>query len=179
MIYLLAIALTLTLWKYTAMVRCEGLLFVMRHLIAALCAGLLSGILLGLSARIAMRVLALTLDVPLRQTVAGSFTVIAAFTAWGMVLSLPYAALFNGVGKRGSLVYAALLIVLTLQPFIRTAADDLNASMWEPRVIGGAVAITVVMWLPYALALAASFTQLYRKLARLMNSRQFAPQAAS
>lgn len=174
MMYLLAIALLLTTWRYAVGVRRHGIGRVLRDIIAAIVAGLLAGIMLGICARISMRLLALGLGTPLRLTAEGTFTVVLVFSGLGMILGLPYAGLLRDLVRRNPLAYAVLLILITMQPFIRTAAQDLGLDVWDLKVIGGAVLVTVVMWVPYAVLLEVS----YRRLSRLMNSRSLPPESS-
>jgi hypothetical protein len=145
------------------MIRRCGMRAAVRNFVASLCGGLVAGVMLGVSARIAMRLLAVGLGTPLRLTAAGTFTVIMAFSLLGVVLGVPYGAVFRDLLRRNPLAYAGLLILVTLQPFIRTAAQDLDASVWDTRVLAGAAVVTVVMWVPYAILLEASFSRLSRR----------------
>ena len=64
--------------------------------------------------------------------------------------------------------YAIILILLTLQPFIRTASEDLGMEVWDVKVMGGVALVTMVMWVPYAILLEVS----YSRLSRLIGSRR-------
>jgi hypothetical protein len=86
--------------------------------------------------------------------------VVVVFTGVGVVLALPYAGLFCRLFRRHALMYSALLGVVTLQPFLRTAAQDLGAGPWDARVAGGTCLVSAFMWVPYALALEACLGRL-------------------
>ena len=129
------------------------------NLASAFMAGIVAGLLFGVSARIAMRSLALGMNAPLRLSVSGSLTVILIFSCLGMALALPYPALFRTEKRGHPLAYAFVLILSTLQPFIRAAAQDLVASPWELRVIIGSTLVTFLLWFPYAIVLEAVFSR--------------------
>lgn len=163
MIFVLVIVLLLTFWRYAVNVRRFGIRIAILEIIAALASGLIAGIVFGLFARIAMRLLALALQSPLRLTATGTFTVIAVFSGLGIVLSLPYTGLLRDLLGRSPFLYAALLILITLQPFIRSASQDLGLLDWrDMRVIGGTALVSVIIWVPYSVLLEVSFSQLSR-----------------
>jgi hypothetical protein len=131
-IYIVALGVGLMIWRYRVMLHAGGGRATANTFAAALMSGILAGLLFGLMARLAMRLLALGMDAPLRSTVAGTTTVVLAFAGLGIALALPYPALFRTSRGGHPLLYALALTLLTLQPFIRAAAQDIGTSVWNP-----------------------------------------------
>ena len=160
MIFILAAALLVAGWKYHNLARQSGVRTVLTSLTAALLAGVPVGLLFGVLARLAMRLLAVGMHVPLRWTVSGSFAVLLIFAGMGIGLALFYPGLFRNERAGHPLLFATTLTVCTLQPFIRAAAQDLGASMWNPTVMIGATCMTIALWFPYAVVLEAAFSRI-------------------
>jgi len=127
---------------------------------AALVSGIVAGLAFGVSARIAMRLLALGMDAPLRLTASGTVAVIVIFWGLGIGLAFPYCAMFRRGSRGRPLVYALVVSAVTLQPFIRAAAQDLEASAWNVRVILASTLVTILLWFPYAALLELAFSRI-------------------
>lgn len=175
MIVVLTIALLIAAIGLGVKTRREGLRSALLDIVAALAAGCLAGIILGASARIAMGLLALAMGNPIRLTLPGTLFVVAVFSGLGMVLSLPYVGFVRILTGGRPLAYGIILVLVTFQPLVRTAADDLNSAVWDLRVIGSTVLVSVLMWVPYAVSLEGGFSRIYR----LICSREVPPQSTA
>lgn len=86
-------------------------------------------------------------------TAEGTILVIAAFACVGAVLGFIYAGALRELLRRRGLVYGLLLAAVTLQPFLRTAAEDLHRSQRSPEVLLGTIGMSLAMWIPYGVLL--------------------------
>ncbi len=152
MIYVLVPALALAVIGYGRIARTRGLLVFVDAAIATI-GGLVAGLALGVGARIAMRVLAVALSLPLRLTADGTILVIAAFSCVGAVLGFIYVGALRDLLWRRGLLYGLLLSAVTFQPFLRTAAEDLQRPQLSPEVLLGTIGMSLAMWVPYGVLL--------------------------
>ena len=153
MIFLLAGALLLTAWRFTALARQRGSAWALRALAISACSGLLAGVFIGVGARIGMGAITIANGAPQRFTASGTFTVILTFSSFGIVLGVVYEGLFRQLLRRRGLAYGGLLTLCTWYPFARAAAQQLTA---HPALIG-LVALSGLlvglMWVPFGVAL--------------------------
>lgn len=160
MIFIVAIGFLLTGWAYWNMVRTSGKWVALSNLLSGLLAGVVAGLVFGVTARVAMRLLAMGMSEPMRYSASGSATVITIFATMGLGLAIPYAALFRSGSRGHPFLYATLLSVITVQPFIRAAAQDMMASPWEMRVIVGVALVTLLLWFPYVWVLERTLSRI-------------------
>ena len=153
MIYLLAAVLLLTAWQLVRAARRRGLLRVVKGVAVAAVCGLLAGVFIGLGARVGMAAIPVANGGTPSFTLAGSFSVVVTFAAYGVALGVVYEGLFRRLLRAKGLAYGVLLMLASWYPLAQAGAQQLTG---QPALISLAVVSGVVvalMWLPVGLAL--------------------------
>ncbi|HEV2861574.1 MAG TPA: hypothetical protein VGX48_11240 [Pyrinomonadaceae bacterium] len=155
MIFLLAGALLLTAWQFTARARRRGLAWALRGVAVSACCGLLAGVFIGVGARVGMGAITVANGAPQRLTASGTFTVIIAFSSFGIALGVVYEGLLRRLLRRSGLAYGALLTLCTWYPLAHAAAQQLTAPPAPTALAASSGLFVGLMWLPFGLALEA------------------------
>ncbi|HEV2706775.1 MAG TPA: hypothetical protein VGV59_12680 [Pyrinomonadaceae bacterium] len=155
MIFLLAGVLLLTTWRFTALVRQQGLAWALRGVAISACCGLLAGVLIGVGARVGMGAITIANGAPQRFTASGTFTVVLTFSSFGIVLGVVYEGLFRRLLRRKGLAYGGLLTLCTWYPLAHAAAQQLTARPALIALVTLSGLLVGLMWLPFGLALEA------------------------
>ena len=155
MVFLLAGVLLLTAWRFAVEGRRQGLRRVFKSILVAAACGLLAGVFIGVGARVGMGAITVANGDPMRLTLSGSFSVVATFSSFGIVLGIVYEGLFRRLLRRNGLAYGLLLTLCLWYPLAHAAAQQLN----EPRaliplaIISGC--LVALMWMPFGASLEA------------------------
>lgn len=155
MIFLLAGVLLLTAWRFTALARQQGVVWVLRGVAISACAGLLAGLFIGVGARIGMGAITIANGAPQRFTASGTFTVVATFSSLGILLGVVYEGLFRRLLRRKGLAYGGLLTLCTWYPLAHAAAQQLTAHPALIPLVTLSGLLVGLMWLPFGVALEA------------------------
>ena len=155
MIFLLAGVLLLTAWRFTALARRHGSVRVLRGVAVSAVCGWLAGVLIGLGARVGMGAVAIANGAPQRLTAAGTFTVVATFSTFGIALGVVYEGLLRRPLRRKGLAYGGLLTLCTWYPLAEAAAQQLTARPTPVALAALSGLFVGLMWLPFGLALEA------------------------
>lgn len=164
MIFLLAAALLLTAWRFTAAARERGLAESLRGVAVAACCGLLAGVFIGLGARVGMGAITIANGEPQRFTASGTASVIVIFSSYGIVLGVVYEVLFRGLLRHRGLAFGALLTLCTWYPLAHAAAQQLTARP-SPITLAAVSGLLVgLIWLPFGFALEALLSRWHERL---------------
>ena len=155
MIFLLAGVLLLTAWRFTALARRRGLARALGGVAISACCGLPAGLFIGVGARVGMGAIAITNGDPQRLTASGTFTVVATFSSFGIVLGVVYEVLLRRPLRRRGWAYGGLLTLCTWYPLAHAAAQQLTAHTSLIALVTLSGLSVGLMWLPFGLALEA------------------------
>ncbi len=171
MVFLLAAVLLLTAWRFTLIARRQGLLYIIKSITVAASLGLLAGVFIGIGARIGMGAITVANGEVPRFTLSGSFSVVATFSSFGIILGVVYEGLFRHLLRRNGLAYGVLLTLCSWYPLAHSAAQQLtkHPALISMVIISGLM--VALMWLPYGVVLEA--------LLRRWQNRGAAPAVAS
>ena len=155
MIYLLVAVLLLTAWQFILKARRDGALRVFKSIAVAAVSGLLAGLFIGLGARIGMAAIPVANGAVPSFTPVGTFTVVLAFSSYGIALGVVYEAFFRRLLRASGLAYGGLLMLVSWYPLAQAAMQQITGqpSLLSLVVISGL--IVALMWLPFGLALEA------------------------
>jgi len=159
MIFLLAGVLLLTVWRYTALARRQGVVWALRGVAVSACSGLLAGVFIGVGARVGMGVITVANGDPQRLTAAGTFTVVLTFSSFGIVLGVVYEGLFRRLLRRKGLAYGGLLTLCTWYPLAHAASQQLTGHPALLPLAASSGLLVGLMWLPFGLTLEALLTR--------------------
>ena len=153
MIYLLAIALVLTIFGFIRKVRQNGFRAEIFDSLFAALAGFAAGIFIGFGARIGMGAIAFFNDDAFRFSVSGSFLVILLFSSFGIGLGLLYANFLRDLLRRNGLLFGIIITLFTWYPFAVSAAQILRFQPTVVSLVFFTGIFTALMWLPFAVTL--------------------------
>ncbi|HEX8473051.1 MAG TPA: hypothetical protein VF666_03395 [Pyrinomonadaceae bacterium] len=155
MVFLLAAALLLSAWRFTLVARRQGVVFALKSLSAAAILGLLAGVFIGVGARTGMSAITVANGDAPSFTLSGSFSVVATFASFGILLGVVYEALFRQLLRRSGLAYGLLLTLCTWYPLAHAATQQLTGHLTFFSLLVVTGLSVALMWLPYAVALEA------------------------
>jgi hypothetical protein len=155
MVFLLAAVLLLSAWRFTLLARRRGIAHVIKIVLAAAALGLLAGVFIGVGARIGMGAIAVANGGAPSFTLSGTFSVVATFSSFGIILGVVYEGLFRHLLRRSGLAYGALLTLCSWYPLAHSAAQQLTGRPGPLPLIVASGFIVALMWLPFGAALEA------------------------
>jgi len=136
MVFLLAAVLLLSAWRFILLARRRGIVHVIKSVLLAASLGLLAGVFIGVGARIGMGAITVANGGAPRFTPSGSFSVVATFSGFGIILGVVYEGMFRHLLRRSGLAYGALLTLCSWYPLAHSAAQQLTGARaycrWSP-----------------------------------------------
>ena len=153
MVFLLAAVLLLTAWRFTLTARRRGLLFIIKSIAVAAALGLLAGVFIGIGARVGMGAITVANGEVPRFTLSGSFSVVATFSSFGIILGVVYEGVFRHLLRRNGLAYGVLLTLCSWYPLAQAAAQQLTKPPALISLLLMSGLFVALMWLPYGVVL--------------------------
>lgn len=163
MVFLLAAVMLPTVWRFMLIARRRGLRYVLKSIVVAAVLGLLAGIFIGIGARVGMGAIPVANGAAPRLTLAGSFTVVATFASFGILLGIVYEGLFRPLLRRSGLAYGALIMLCSWYSLAQAATQQLtkHPALLSLIIVSGLV--VALMWLPYGVVLEALLRRWQRR----------------
>ena len=163
MIYLLAIAIILTIFGFALKVRRRGFLAVTLDMAIAAVAGYIAGLFIGIGARAGMSAITIANGDAPNITTAGSIQVIVIFAGLGIVLGLIYEAFFRDLLRRSGLLYGFLIMLCVWYPGAESGVQLLRFQPTIVSLIFFSGACVAFMFLPFAIALEAILSRWHQR----------------
>ena len=162
MIYLVLVALILTLVGFYFRSKAVGFLSAMFDLIAAVVTGWISGLLIGFGARIGMWAIPFFNGADSRFTFDGTLRVVLTFSLFGIGLGLVYELVFRGLLRQHGSLFGLLVTLIAAYPLAMAALQQIRFSPPILPTIGFALLFVGIMFLPFAIVLELMLSRYHR-----------------
>lgn len=153
MIFVLAIAMVFTAWRFVIASRRKGFHLALRELLLAIGSGLLSGIFIGFGARIGMRAIAFANNDAPRTTLSGTIAVIITFASFGGLFGIVYVGLFREILRHRGALYGILITLISWYPLAVAAMQQLRNPPPPFGLIFTTGLFVALMWIPFGIML--------------------------
>ena len=153
MIFLLAGASALILWRFALDARRRGIFPGLRDLLLAAVSGLLAGVLVGMGARVGMSAVTLANGDAPQWTIAGTVAVVTTFAGFGGVGGIIYAGLVRRLLRRSGTAYGLLLTLCSWYSLADAGLQQVRSAPSLFSIIFVSGLVVILIWLPYAILL--------------------------
>lgn len=153
MIYLLAIALILTVAGFVIKARQKGALTIILDAAIAIVFGFLAGIIIGVGARFGMWAVAVANGAEPSFSASGTLRVVATFACFGIVFGLIYEGLLRSVLGRRGLIFGILITIVAIYPTAEAVADTLAFQPTALSLFFFSGVGAALMFVPFAIVL--------------------------
>ena len=169
MIYILSIALILTLSGFALKARRNGLRAELIEIAMAAVFGLTAGVFIGIGARVGMGAISFANGDAFRFSVPGTLTVIGVFSTFGIVSGLIYGALMRDLLKHSGMAFGILLTLFSWYPLAEAAGQVLNFQPTIISLVSLSGVFVALMFLPFGVALEALLSRWHRREGNLLS----------
>lgn len=162
MIYLVAIALVLTLFGLYRRSRVLGFPSTLVDLLAASLTGWIAGLLIGIGARIGMWVIPFVNGAESRFTIEGTIQVILVFSLFGIGLGPIYEFLFRDLLRNRGAIFGLIVTIVAAYPL---AVEGLEQIPFTPPLVPTilvSLLVVGVMFIPFGVALELMLRRYHR-----------------
>lgn len=153
MIYLLAVALILTVVGFALKLREKDWLTVIIEMASAIVLGFAAGIFIGIGARAGMWAIAFANGAESRFTVSGTLRVVVTFACLGIAFGLIYEGLLRKILRQSGMAFGLILTVCLWYPLGNSGAQILIFQPTAVSFLFFSFVLIALMFVPFSIVL--------------------------
>jgi hypothetical protein len=170
MLYVVGVALILTLSSFALKARRNGWRAELLETLMSAVFGLMAGVLIGFGARIGMGAIAFANGDPFRFSISGTLMVVGVFSTLGIVSGLIYGILLRDWLKQSGLAFGILLTLVSWYPLAEAAIEVLNFRPTMISLILLSGVFVALMFMPFGAALETLLSRWDRREGNFLQS---------